>query len=47
MPDWTQLWIDRKDIGTTKQVTSVLPALGEGEVLVAIDKFGLTANNVS
>jgi hypothetical protein len=47
MRDCTQLWIDRKDIRTTKQVTSALPALGEGEVLVAIDKFGLTANNVS
>ena len=47
MPDCTQLWIDRKDIRTTKQVTSALPALGAGEVLVAIDKFGLTANNVS
>jgi hypothetical protein len=47
MTNCTQLWVDRSDIRQTLQVTAELPALAEGEVLVAIDKFGLTANNVS
>ncbi len=47
MTDCTALWIDRADITKTRQVTSQLHSLVEGEVLVAIDKFGLTANNVS
>ncbi|MGB2517175.1 MAG: DUF2855 family protein, partial [Pseudomonadales bacterium] len=47
MTNCTQLWVDRSDIRQTLQVTAELPALAEGEVLLAIDKFGLTANNVS
>lgn len=43
----TELWVERKDLRKTKTVTRDLPALAEGEVLVAIDKFALTANNVS
>ncbi len=42
-----EIWVDRRDIRTTRQVRRELPELGEGEVLVRIDKFGLTANNVS
>jgi len=47
MTNCTELWVDRKDLRTTRVVHSSLPTLGEGEVLVAIDQFGLTANNVS
>lgn len=47
MTNCAALWIDRTDINKTKQVTTELPELIEGQVLVAIDKFGLTANNVS
>ena len=47
MTNCTGLWIDRTDINTTKQVITEVPELTEGAVLVAIDKFGLTANNVS
>ena len=47
MTNCTQLWVDRSDIRQTLQMTTELPALGEGQILVAIDKFGLTANNVS
>ena len=47
MTNCTQLWIDRSDIRQTLPVTSALPKLAEGQILVAIDKFGLTANNVS
>jgi hypothetical protein len=47
MTDCNALWVDRAEITNTKQVTTQLPAPTEGQVLVAIDKFGLTANNVS
>ena len=47
MTDCTALWVDRSDITKTKQVTSQVLELADGEILVAIDKFGLTANNVS
>ena len=47
MPQLTELWVDRTDIRTTKIVHSAMPNLADGEVLVTIDKFGLTANNVS
>jgi hypothetical protein len=47
MTDCTALWVNRSEITETKQVTTQLPPLTQGEVLVAIDKFGLTANNVS
>jgi hypothetical protein len=47
MTDCTALWIDRTDITKTKQVTSQLSEVADGEVLVAIDRFGLTANNIS
>ena len=47
MTQCTQLWVDRSDIRKTQKVTNDTPALAEGEILVSIDKFGLTANNVS
>ena len=43
----TELWVQRADLRKTKIVTRQLDALSDGEVMVAIDKFGLTANNVS
>ena len=43
----TEIWVVRDDLRKTKIVERELPALADGEVLVAIDKFGLTANNVS
>jgi NADPH:quinone reductase-like Zn-dependent oxidoreductase len=42
-----ELWIDRDDIRQSKIVQRELTPLKEGEVRVAIDKFGLTSNNVS
>jgi len=42
-----ELWVQRDGLRKTKIVTRDLAPLGDGEVLVAIDKFGLTANNVS
>ncbi len=42
-----EIWVDRKGFKTTKLVERDLPPLAEGECLVRIDKFGLTANNVS
>ncbi|MEH6634540.1 MAG: DUF2855 family protein [Halioglobus sp.] len=47
MTQCIELWVDRQQLRTTRVVTSELPALVDGEVLVAIDKFALTANNVS
>ena len=43
----TQFQVDRKDYRNTRIVSAELPAVGEGEVLVAIDRFALTSNNVS
>ncbi len=42
-----ELWVQRSDLRKTKVVTRELAPLADGEVLVAIDKFALTANNVS
>ncbi len=47
MTNITELWIDRTDYRKTKIVNEAARALKPGEVIVAIDKFGLTANNVS
>ena len=47
MTQCTELWVDRADPRKTRVVTRPVPAPGQGEVLVAIDKFGLTSNNVS
>ena len=47
MTDCTELWVNRGDLRVSKQVRSAMAAIAEGEVLVVIDKFGLTANNVS
>ena len=43
----TELWVDREDFRTTKIVTFAAPSLRTGEIRVSIEKFGLTANNVS
>lgn len=47
MTQCTELWVDRSDLRKSKVVDTELPELAPGEVLVAVDKFGLTANNVS
>ncbi|MFT5032400.1 MAG: hypothetical protein ACI89D_001303 [Bermanella sp.] len=47
MTQVTELWVDRTDYRKTKVVTEDVRPLHQGEILVAIDKFGLTANNVS
>nr|WP_246864499.1 DUF2855 family protein [Spongiibacter thalassae] len=41
------MWVDRSNFRKTKIVNVPLRALDAGEITVAIDKFGLTANNVS
>ena len=46
MTQCTELWVDLKQLRKTRVVTAKLPPLEEGKVLVAIDKFGLTAMNV-
>ena len=41
------LEVRRDDLATTREVHEPLPHLGEGEVLLRVDRFGLTSNNVS
>ena len=43
----TEIWVDRDDYRKTKLVEVDTPVLKGGDVLVSVDKFGLTANNVS
>ena len=47
MANVTELWVNRENFRDTKIVTHELTLLKEGQIRVAIDKFGLTANNVS
>ncbi|MEH6581489.1 MAG: DUF2855 family protein, partial [Halioglobus sp.] len=47
MTECTELWVDRGQLRKTKIVTCGTGPLAAGEVRVAIDKFALTANNVS
>lgn len=43
----TELWVNRAQLRETKIVRYEAPQLAEGEVRLAIDKFALTANNIS
>lgn len=43
----TELWVTRDDLRRTKVVESEQGPLEDGQIRVAIDKMGLTANNVS
>jgi hypothetical protein len=47
MTQSTEMWVDRTDFRRTKTVQLDLPKLAAGQVLVAMDKFALTSNNVS
>ena len=47
MEQRTELWVDRNNLRSTRVVSATLPQLGDGDVLVAIDQFALTSNNVS
>jgi len=42
-----EIWVDRGDFRRTRVVDATLPEPAEGEALVAIESFALTANNVS
>ena len=42
-----ELWVERANLRHTKVIDRQPAPLQDGEVLVKIDKFGLTANNVS
>jgi len=45
--NYTELWVNRDDFRSTKIAQRENPPLSDGEIRVSIDKFGLTANNVS
>lgn len=42
-----EIWVDRNDLRRTRHVELAAESLVDGQVRVQIDKFGLTANNVS
>lgn len=42
-----ELWVQRDDLRRTRLVERELKGLTDGEILLAIDKFGLTANNIT
>ena len=42
-----EVWVNRKNLRETRLVDREARALEPGEIRVAIDRFGLTANNVS
>jgi hypothetical protein len=42
-----EVWVDRENYRNTKIVDAELKPLREGQIRVALDKYGLTANNVS
>ncbi|MEO1059154.1 MAG: DUF2855 family protein [Actinomycetota bacterium] len=41
------LEVRRDDLGITRHTTDPLPQLGDGQVLLRVDRVGLTANNVT
>ena len=43
----TELWVDRTNYRRTQVVSGDIPEPGANEILVAIDKFAMTANNVT
>ena len=43
----TEIWTEQSNLRNQKIVEAEISALKEGEVLVSIDRFSLTANNVS
>lgn len=43
----TEIWVDRQNLRETKIIELDREPLEEGQIRVAIDKMGLTANNVS
>jgi hypothetical protein len=43
----TELWVERKNFRNAKVVSVPLVNLADGHIRVVIEKFGLTANNVS
>ncbi len=45
--EMTRFEVVRADLHTTRTVTEPRPALDEGQALLRVDAFGLTANNIS
>ena len=42
-----EIWVDRSDFRQVRVVEDTIPEPAEGEILVAVESFALTANNVS
>lgn len=45
--DQTRFEVDRKDLSKTRQIDVALPELADGEILCKVDRFALTANNIT
>lgn len=43
----SEIWVDRDNYRNTKIVAKDAPKLQDGEILVKLDQYGLTSNNVS
>lgn len=47
MSDIRELQVRKSDLSTTRLVTRAAPALADGEILAKVDRFALTANNIT
>ena len=47
MTEITAFEVRKDDLGETRLVANPAPALGDGDILVAVDRFAFTANNVT
>ncbi|MEH6790028.1 DUF2855 family protein [Parasphingorhabdus sp.] len=41
------LWVKKDDLAQTRWLDSEAPAVGEGQILLAVEKYALTANNIT
>jgi Protein of unknown function (DUF2855) len=47
MDEVTEIQIQRNDVSVHRVATHALPEISDGQVLVAVDRFAITANNVT
>ena len=47
MTEQHRIEVRKDDLATTRQIASTLPALEDGQILCTVDRFGLSANNVT
>jgi Protein of unknown function (DUF2855) len=47
MSEFTEVQVNKRDVTTHRGVTRAVPELADGQVLFAVDRFAITANNVT